>query len=153
KYDRLIERCRSLPPVTTAVAHPCDASSLGGAIDAAKAGMIVPYLVGPASKIKAIAEQFKLDLADYEIVDAPHSHGAADRAVELVRLGKAKLLMKGSLHTDELMGAVVRKETGLRTQRRISHCFVMDVSSYPKPLVITDAAINIYPTLEDKVDI
>lgn len=153
KYDRLIERCQKLPPVATAVAHPCDASSLTAAIDAAKAGMIMPYLVGPAGKIRAVAEQLKLDLAGLEIVDAPHSHAAAEKAVELVRLGKAKLLMKGSLHTDELMGSVVRKETGLRTQRRISHCFIMDVATYPKPLIITDAAVNIYPTLEDKVDI
>jgi len=153
KYDRLIERCRGVPPVATAVAHPCDASSLTGVIDAAKAGMIVPWLVGPAAKIKAVAEQLKVDLAGCEIVDAPHSHAAAEKAVELVRLGKAQLLMKGSLHTDELMGAVVRKETGLRTPRRISHCFILDVSTYPKPLIITDAAVNIYPALADKVDI
>jgi phosphate acetyltransferase len=153
KYDHLIERCQRLPPVTTAVAHPCDESSLTAAIDAAKAGIIMPYLVGPAGKIRAVAEQLKLDLAGLEIVDAPHSHAAAEKAVELVRLGKAKLLMKGSLHTDELMGSVVRKETGLRTQRRISHCFIMDVATYPKPLIVTDAAVNIYPTLEDKVDI
>ena len=153
KYERLIAHCRGLPPATTAIAYPCDDSSLGAALEAARAGIIVPYLVGPAAKIRAVAETLKLDLGGCEIVDAPDSRAAAEKAVELVRLGKAGLLMKGSLHTDELMGAVVRKETGLRTSRRISHCFIMDVATYPKPLVVTDAAINIYPTLEDKVDI
>jgi len=153
KYERLIERCRGVPPVATAVAHPCDASSLTGVIDAAKAGMIVPWLVGPAAKIKAVAEQIKVDLAGYEIVDTPHSNAAAEKSVELVRLGKAQLLMKGSLHTDELMGAVVKRETGLRTNRRISHCFIMDVPALEQPLIITDAAVNIFPKLEDKVHI
>jgi len=152
-YDRLIERAKGGAPVTTAVAHPCDESSLTGAIDAAKAGLILPLLVGPSAKIRAIAEQFSLDIAGFELVDVPHSHAAADKAVELVRLGKADLLMKGSLHTDEIMSAVVRKETGLRTERRISHCFLMDVPTYPQPLIITDAAVNIFPTLEDKVHI
>jgi phosphate acetyltransferase len=153
KYDALIARCRDLAPVATAVAYPCDGSSLAGAVDAAKAGIIRPLLVGPTAAIRAAAANAKLDIASYEIVDAPHSGDAAEKAVELVRLGKAELLMKGSLHTDELMGAVVRKETGLRTARRISHCFIMDVPTYPKPLVVTDAAVNIYPTLEDKIDI
>jgi phosphate acetyltransferase len=153
KYDLLIERCRGLPPMATAVAHPCDESSLTAAIDAAKAGIIAPRLVGPEARIRAVAEALGIDLAGYEIFDAPHSHAAAERAVEFIRLGKAEVLMKGSLHTDELLGAVVRKETGLRTQRRISHCFIMDVATYPKPLIITDAAVNIYPTLADKVDI
>lgn len=153
KYERLIAHCQSLPPATTAVAYPCDETSLTAVLEAAKAGIIVPYLVGPAAKIRGLAEALALDLGDCEIVDAPESRAAAEKAVELVRLGKAKLLMKGSLHTDELMSAVVRKETGLRTARRISHCFIMDVATYPKPLIVTDAAINIYPTLEDKVDI
>ena len=153
KYDRLIARCQGMTPIATAVAHPCDESSLGAAIDAAKAGIIRPLLVGPAGRIRAVAEKLGIDLAGYEIVDAPHSDAAAEKAVELVRQGKAELLMKGSLHTDELMSAVVRKDTGLRTDRRISHCFIMDVAAYPKPLVITDAAVNIYPTLEDKIHI
>ena len=153
KYDRLIARCEGLPPIPTAVAHPCDNSSLSGAIDAAEAGIILPILVGPIAKIRAVAEKLKLDLGRYEIVDVPHSHAAAAKAVELVRLGKAELLMKGSLHTDELMAEVVRKDTGLRTERRISHVFIMDVPTYSKPLFITDAAVNIFPTLDDKVDI
>ena len=153
KYDRLIARCEGLPPIPTAVAHPCDDSSLSGAIDAAEAGIILPILVGPIAKIRAVAEKLKLDLGRYEIVDVPHSHAAAEKAVELVRLGKAELLMKGSLHTDELMAEVVRKDTGLRTERRISHVFIMDVPTYSKALFITDAAVNIFPTFDDKVDI
>src|SRR5208283_1001936 len=153
KYDRLIARCKGLAPIPTAVAHPCDDSSLSGAIDAAEAGIILPILVGPIAKIRAVAEKLKFDLGRYDIVDVPHSHAAAEKAVELVRLGKAELLMKGSLHTDELMAEVVRKDTGLRTDRRISHVFIMDVPTYPKPLFITDAAVNIFPTLDDKVDI
>ncbi len=153
KYDRLIARCQGLAPIPTAVAHPCDESSLSGAIDAAEAGIILPILVGPIAKIRAVAEKLKFDLGRYEIVDVPHSHAAAEKAVELVHLGKAELLMKGSLHTDELMAEVVRKDTGLRTERRISHVFIMDVPTYPKALFITDAAVNIFPTLDDKVDI
>jgi phosphate acetyltransferase len=153
KYDNLIARCRNLSPVATAVAHPCDGSALAGAADAATAGIIRPLLVGPADVIRAAASKTNIDISGYEIVDAAHSAGAAEKAVELVRLGRAELLMKGSLHTDELMAAVVKKETGLRTGRRISHCFIMDVPSYPKPLIVTDAAVNIHPTLEDKVDI
>ncbi len=153
KYDRLIARCQGLAPIPTAVAHPCDESSLSGAIDAAEAGIILPILVGPIAKIRAVAEKLKFDLSRYEIVDVPHSHAAAEKAVELVHLGKAELLMKGSLHTDELMAEVVRKDTGLRTERRISHVFIMDVPTYPKALFITDAAVNIFPTLDDKVDI
>ncbi len=153
KYDRLIERCRGKAPIVTAVAYPCDGSSLTAVLDAAQAGIIRPLLVGPGAALRKVAENIAADLAGYEIFDAPDSRAAAAKAVELVRLGKAELLMKGSLHTDELMGAVVRKETGLRTARRISHCFVLDVPSYPKPLIVTDAAVNIYPTLEDKVDI
>lgn len=153
KYDRLLERAKALPPLATAVAHPCDESSLRGAIDAARLGLIAPLLVGPESRIKAIAREWKLDLAGIEIIEAPHSSDSAARAVALVREGRAEALMKGSLHSDELMGAVVKRETGLRTARRISHCFVMDVPSYPEALIITDAAVNIAPTLEEKVDI
>jgi phosphate acetyltransferase len=153
KYQRLLEVAKTLQPVVTAVAHPCDESSLSGAVDAAKLGLIKPILVGPKAKIEAVAKQFKLDVSGYELVDAPHSHAAAAKAVELVRAGKAEALMKGSLHTDELMAEVVKKETGLRTARRISHCFVMDVPTHPDALIISDAAVNIAPTLEAKVDI
>jgi phosphate acetyltransferase len=152
-YPALIERCAELDPVTTAVAHPCDESSLTAAVEAAEAALIRPILVGPAAKIRAVAGQFGLDIGPYRLVDVPHSHAAAAKAVEIVRTGEAEALMKGSLHTDELMGAVVRKETGLRTERRISHVFIMDVPTYPKPLAVTDAAINIFPDLETKVDI
>jgi phosphate acetyltransferase len=153
KYKRLLEIAKTLQPVVTAVAHPCDESSLSGAVDAAKLKLIKPILVGPKAKIEAAAKQSKLDISGYELVDAPHSHAAAAAAVELVRAGKAEALMKGSLHTDELMAEVVRKDTGLRTARRISHCFVMDVPNHPDALIISDAAVNIAPTLEDKVDI
>jgi phosphotransacetylase len=153
KYERLIALTRENPAILTAVAHPCDDSSLRGAIEAAEAGLIVPILVGPAGKIRAVAEKSGLDITPYEIIDVPHSHGAAAEAVNLVRTGRAELLMKGSLHTDELMGEVMKRDTGLRTGRRVSHAFIMDVPTYPKPLVITDAAINIQPTLEDKRDI
>jgi phosphotransacetylase len=153
KYERLIALTRENPPVPTAVAHPCDESSLRGAIEAAEAGIIVPILVGPAERIRAVAEKAGLNIAPYEIVEAPHSHDAAAEAVKLVRTGRAELLMKGSLHTDELMGEVMKRDTGLRTGRRVSHAFIMDVPTYPKPLLITDAAINILPTLEDKCDI
>ncbi len=153
KYQRLIDTAKALKPVPTAVAHPCDESSLSAAVDAAKLGLIKPILVGPKAKIEAVAKAAKLDISGYEIVDAPHSNAAAAKAVELVRAGKAEALMKGSLHTDELMGEVVRKDTGLRTARRISHCFVMDVPGHPDALIISDAAVNIAPTLEDKVHI
>ena len=153
KYQRLIDAAKALPPVATAIVHPCDESSLSGAVDAAKLGLIRPILVGPKVKIQAVAAKLKLDIAGYEIVDAPHSHGAAAKAVELVRNAKAEALMKGSLHTDELMAEVVKRDTGLRTARRISHCFVMDVPSYEYALIISDAAVNIAPTLKDKVDI
>jgi phosphate acetyltransferase len=153
KYQRLLELAKTLPPVVTAVAHPCDESSLSGAVDAAKLGLIKPILVGPKQKIEAAAKAARLDISGYELVDAPHSNAAAAKAVELVRAGKAEALMKGSLHTDELMAEVVKKDTGLRTARRISHCFVMDVPSHPDALIISDAAVNIAPTLEAKVDI
>lgn len=153
KYNRLIARAKALPPLPTAVAHPCDESSLSAAIDAARLGIIAPFLVGPEARIKAVAEKGGFDLGGLEIIDASHSHAAAARAVELVREGRAEALMKGSLHTDELLGEVVKKETGLRTGRRISQCFVMDVPQHAEALIITDAAVNIAPTLEDKVDI
>jgi phosphate acetyltransferase len=153
KYERLIATAKALQAVPTAVAHPCDESSLSAAVDAAKLGLIQPILVGPKAKIEAIAAQFKIDISAYELVDAPHSVAAAAAAVELVRAGKAEALMKGSLHTDELLGAVVKRETGLRTGRRISHCFVMDVPGHTDALIISDAAVNIAPTLEVKADI
>jgi phosphotransacetylase/acyl dehydratase len=150
RYRQLIDRCAGLEPIPTAVVHPCDGMSLGGAIGAAEAGLIVPVLVGPAAKIRSMAQYLGLDIARYEIVDAEHSHAAAAKAVALARAGSVEALMKGSLHTDELMHEVMAGETGLRTARRISHAFVMDVPRYADPLIITDAAINIFPTLEDK---
>jgi phosphotransacetylase len=152
-YPALIARCAELEPVTTAVAHPCDQSSLAGAIEAAEAGLIRPLLVGPEHKIQAVAEECGLDVAPFRVIGVPHSHAAAAKAVELVRAGEAETLMKGSLHTDELMAEVVRKGSGLRTERRVSHAFLMDVPTYHKPLVVTDAAINIFPDLEAKCDI
>jgi phosphate acetyltransferase len=153
KYDALIFACHALAPVRTAVAHPCDEPSLCGAVEAAEAKIIKPILVGPEARIRALAASLKLDISPYELVSTPYSHASAAKAVEIVRKGEADALMKGSLHTDELMAEVVNKETGIRTARRISHVFIMDVPTYPKPLFITDAAINISPTLEDKVDI
>ena len=153
KYERLVSMAAALPPTPTAVAHPCDQSSLGAVVDAAQLGLIAPTLVGPAAKITAVAAEQGFDLSGMPIVNVPHSHAAADAAVALVREGKAQALMKGSLHTDELMSAVVARETGLRTARRISHCFVMDVPGHDDPLIITDAAVNIAPTLEDKMHI
>ena len=153
KYRRLIERCKALPPTRTAVAHPCDESSLQAVMDAAKAGLIAPILVGPRARIEAVAKEHAIDISKLEIVDAPHSEASAAAAVALVREGRAEALMKGSLHTDELMGAVVRRDTGLRTARRISHCFIMDVPDYADALIITDAAVNIAPSLKDKVHI
>jgi len=153
KYEELLARCERLSPAPTAVVHPCEATALAGAIEAAKQGLIVPLLVGPATRIAKTAELVGISLDNYQIVDAPHSAAAAAKAVELIRQGKAEILMKGSLHTDEFMAAVVPHEGGLRTARRISHVFVMDVPTYHKVLLITDGAINIAPTLEDKKDI
>ncbi len=153
RYQHLLARTKGLDAIPMAVVHPCDLASLQGAITATQAGLIKPILIGPADKIRAVAEQHGLDLGDMAIIDAPHSHAAAAQAVALVRAGRAEALMKGSLHTDELMGAVVAAETGLRTERRLSHVFVADVPTYPKPLLITDAAIIIDPSLDDKVDI
>ena len=153
KYDQLIARCKGLPPTPTAVAHPCDENSLRGAIEAAELGLITPILVGPRVKIEAVAAQCGKDISRYQLVDTPHSQSSAEAAVQLAREGKAELLMKGSLHTDELMSAVVSRETGLRTGRRISHCFVMDVPTLNRAIIITDAAVNMFPTFEDKVHI
>jgi phosphate acetyltransferase len=152
-YQRLLEACKELPPTPTAIVHPCDEAALEGALDAAKLGLIAPILVGPAAKIRAAAARAGLDIGGLEIVDAPYSHESAAMAVALVREGRAEALMKGSLHTDELMAAVVRRDSGLRTARRISHCFIMDVPGRAEALIITDAAVNIAPTLSDKVDI
>jgi len=153
KYELLLERCKTLEPVRTAVAHPCDAAALAGAMEAAQQGLIEPILVGPLARIREVAAGAKIDLGRTELVDAPHSHASAVAAVQVVREGRARLLMKGSLHTDELLGAVVARETGLRTGRRLSHAFIMDVPTYHKVLIVTDAAINIAPTLEEKADI
>ena len=146
-------RCKSLQPVPTAVAHPCEVTALSAAVEAANKGLIIPILVGPRDKIEATAKAAGIDLSNFQIVDVPHSHAAAAKAVELLREAQAEVLMKGSLHTDELMAAVVARDKGLRTERRISHVFVMDVPTYHKVLIVTDGAINIAPTLEDKVDI
>ena len=152
-YEELIARAGEVEPLPTAVAHPCDASSLRGALDAAQAGFIVPILVGPLARIRAVAEAEDLDLGGVELVDTPHSVASAARAVELVREGRAAFLMKGSLHSDELLTAVTARDTGLRTGRRVSHVFLMDVPSYPEPLFVTDAAVNIFPDLDAKRDI
>jgi phosphotransacetylase len=149
----LLARCRALPPVPTAVAHPCDPSALGAAVEAAACGLIAPILVGPETRIRAVAGAIGADISGFRIEPAPHSHAAAARAVALVRAGEANLLMKGSLHTDELMHEVMAAETGLRTARRLSHIYLMDVPAYPRPLFITDAAINIAPSVDDKRDI
>jgi len=153
KYQRLIAFCGTLPPLATAVVHPCDRSSLEGAVKAAEMGLIVPHLVGPRERIREIAEECGFDIAGYPLIDAPHSHAAAQLAVEMVREARVEALMKGSLHTDEVMAAVVKRDGGLRTARRVSHCFVMDVPGHENALIISDAAINIAPTLADKVDI
>jgi phosphate acetyltransferase len=153
KYERLIAVARKHPPMVTAVAHPCDKLSLESAIEAAGLGLLKPILVGPMARIRDVAARESLDIGAMEIVGSDHSHDSAAKAVDLVRSGRAEALMKGSLHTDELMGAVVARQTGIRTARRISHCFVMDVPGHPNALIITDAAVNIAPTLEEKVDI
>ena len=152
KYDRLIAAAKAIPPAATLVVHPCDESSLRGVVEAAGAGLIKPTLVGPITKIRDVASKHGMDIGSYEIVDAPHSEAAAARAVELVHEAKGELLMKGSLHTDELMRSVTAK-TGLRTERRISHVFVMDVPAYADTVFVTDAAINIFPDLDCKRDI
>jgi phosphate acetyltransferase len=153
KYEQLLLRCKSLKPVPTAVAHPCEATALSAAVEAANKGLIIPILVGPRAKIESAAKSAGIDLDNFQIIDVPHSHAAAAKAVELLREAQAEVLMKGSLHTDELMTAVVARDKGLRTERRISHVFVMDVPTYHKVLIVTDGAINIAPSLEDKMDI
>lgn len=152
-FEQLLLRCESIAAVPTAVAHPCDASSLAGAVDAARQGLISPVLVGPEHRIRSVADAENIDITPYELIATKHSHDSAAQAVGLVRSGQANVLMKGSLHTDELMHEVMQKDTGLRTERRVSHVYVMQVPTYPRPLFITDAAINIYPTLEEKRDI
>lgn len=152
-YRDLIARAAALGPLRTAVAHPCDESSLRGTFDAAAAGLITPILVGPRARIMALARELSLDVTRFALVDTPHSVASAARAVELVRAGEASLLMKGSLHSDELLAAITSRDTGLRTGRRISHVFIMDVPSYPEPLFVTDAAVNIFPDLDAKRDI
>ncbi|MDM0045733.1 phosphate acetyltransferase [Variovorax dokdonensis] len=152
-YDRLIETVRQLPPLRVAVVHPTNDVALGAALDAARMGLIHPVLVGPRAKIEAAAKESGLSIDGLTLVDAPHSHAAAAAAVAMAAGGEVDAIMKGSLHTDELMAAVVRRDGGLRTSRRISHCFVMDVPGHAQPLIISDAAINIAPTLDEKVDI
>ncbi len=153
KYERLVEAAGKLQPTRTVIAHPCDQISLESAVEAAHLGLIAPILVGPEARIRDIAAKGKIDIGGLPIIGSEHSHNSAAKAVEQVRLGHAEALMKGSLHTDELMAAVVSKTDGIRTARRISHCFIMDVPNHPDPLIITDAAVNISPTLDDKVDI
>ena len=152
-FARLLKYCEGCVPVVCAIAHPCDNDSLMGAIEAARRNLIVPLLVGPEDRIRSIAEVLQVDLSPYRIVSTPHSHASAAKAAELAGSGQAEAIMKGSLHTDEIMGAIVPTAAGLRTSRRISHAFVMDVPTYHKPFIITDAAVNIFPKLEDKVDI
>lgn len=153
KYDRLIARAKEVPPASTIIVHPCDETSLRGPIEAAEAGIIIPILVGPAAKIIAVAREHHLDISAIEIVDAPHSDAAAAKAVQMIHESKGELLMKGSLHSDELLREVTSSKTGLRTARRISHVFIMDVPTYSETLFITDAAINIFPDLDAKRDI
>ena len=153
RLDDLIARARQLPKLTAAIAHPCDPASIEGAAEAARLGFIEPVLIGPEAKIRAAAEEAKTDISAFRLVVTPHSHAAAAQAVAMVRAGEAEILVKGSLHTDELMSCVVDTECGLRTDRRISHVFVIDLAAYPRLLLITDAAVNIAPTLEEKRDI
>ena len=153
KYQRLIKAAQALPAIKVAIAHPCDDVSLQGAVEAARLRLIEPILVGPLERIRSVAKAAGLEIGTMEIVASEHSHDSAAKAVGLVTEGRVEALMKGSLHTDELMGAVVARDAGIRTARRISHCFVMDVPRHPNALIITDAAVNIVPTLDDKVDI
>ncbi|MGO9772695.1 MAG: bifunctional enoyl-CoA hydratase/phosphate acetyltransferase [Roseiarcus sp.] len=153
RYRRLIEMTRGLQPLRTAIVHPVDEASLVGAVEAAREGLIEAVLVGPEAKIRRAAEEARIDLSSFEIVATEHSHASAEAAVAMARFGKVEALMKGALHTDELMHAVVDPTVGLRTERRVSHVFAIDAPSYPRPLFITDAAVNIYPTLMDKRDI
>lgn len=152
-YEMFIDKCAGLDPISVAVCHPCSPEALEGPIEAAQKELIHPVLVGPRKKMLSLAEELDLDISPYPIVDTPHSHDSASRSVALCRSGETEALMKGSLHTDELMREVARKDTGLRTELRISHVFIMNVPTHDRPFLITDAAINIYPTLDDKVDI
>ncbi len=152
-FAQVIKGCQGCEPIPCAVVHPCDRDSLMGAIEAAKRGFIIPVLVGPEDKIRHAAEEAQIDLGPYRIVTTAHSHDSAQKAVELARTGEVEALMKGSLHTDEIMGAIVPSAAGLRTSRRISHAFVMDVATYPKMFIMTDAAVNIFPDLDVKRDI
>ena len=152
-FEKFIDKCARIEPIKVAVCHPCDKHSLLGPVKAAERSLIEPILVGPEEKIKSVAEESEIDISPYEIVKTRHSEWSAEKSVELCRIGEAEALMKGSLHTDELLSKVAIRETGLRTGRRFSHVFVMNVKTYPRPLYITDSAINIYPTLSDKVDI
>lgn len=153
KFEKLIKAAQAIPAQVCAVAHPCDATSLKAAVEATELGLIKAILVGPRARIEHVAQEEALDISGFELIDTPHSHASAEQAVAVVRAGRASLLMKGSLHTDELIHEVVKADTGLRTGRRLSHVFIMDVPTYPEPLFITDAAINIAPDLNCKADI
>jgi phosphate acetyltransferase len=153
KYRRLIAAAQGETRIKVAVVHPCDEVSLCGAVEAHKLGLIEPILVAPSARVRNAADEAHLDVSGFELVESAHSHESAAKAVGLVTAGRVEALMKGSLHTDELMGAVVAREGGIRTARRISHCFIMDVPGHPEPLIITDAAVNITPDLDAKVDI
>lgn len=153
RLDDLVARARELPKAIAAIAHPCDVASIEGAVEVARLGFIEPVLVGPEAKVRAAAQAAKADISAFRLVPTPHSHASAAQAVAMVRNGEAEILVKGSLHTDELMSEVVEAQTGLRTDRRLSHVFVIDLAAYPRLLLITDAAVNIAPTLEEKRDI
>jgi phosphate acetyltransferase len=152
-FRHLIEKVQDDDPISVAVAHPCSKTALEGAVDAAQTDIIEPVLVGPGARIRQLADELEIDISPYELVETPHSHASAAEAVALCRSGRTESLMKGSLHTDEFMSAILKKETGLRTASRVSHVFILDVPTYPRPLFLTDAAINIYPDLEDKIHI
>ncbi len=151
--NRLIAHVQGQPVIRTAIVHPCDVLSLGGALDACQAGIIEPILVAPQARLQAVATEAGLDLTGLRIIDVPHSHAAAATAVQMAAHGEVEALMKGSLHSDELLAALIAPQAGLRTERRITHCFVMETAAYPRPFIISDAAINIAPTLEVKADI
>ena len=153
RYDQLLNAAKSLPKIRMGVVHPCSREALEGALDAARLGLIEALLIGPEARIRSLADECQMDFAGFSIVNVPHSHAAAVKAVEMARAGEVDALMKGSLHSDELLSAVVNAQTGLRTERRVSHVFVLDVPRYPKPLLITDAAINVAPDFDAKVDI
>ncbi|MBF0175795.1 MAG: bifunctional enoyl-CoA hydratase/phosphate acetyltransferase [Magnetococcales bacterium] len=153
RYDHLIKGCAPVDPITTAVVHPCDVESILSLVQAAQEGLINPILIGPERKIRETAEKAGQDISPFQLIPVVHSHNAAEKAVAMARAGQVEAIMKGSLHTDELMGEVVKKEIGLRTERRISHVFLMDIPKFPRPLLITDAAVNINPNLWTKRDI